>query len=67
VFISQVLNALVASVKVTSPVYTYASINAIGVDNLTYSTSPVPLPATAWLMLSGLGGLGAMVRKRRAA
>jgi hypothetical protein len=32
----------------------------------TYVT-PVPVPPTSWLMLSGLAGLGAMVRKRRTA
>ena len=30
----------------------------------TFNTSPVPLPAVGLLMLSGLAGLGAMVRKR---
>lgn len=29
--------------------------------------SPVPLPAAAWLLLSGLGGLGAVARCKRAA
>jgi hypothetical protein len=29
------------------------------------SVTPVPLPASAWLMLSGLVGLGALVCRRR--
>lgn len=28
--------------------------------------TPVPLPAAAWLLLSGLGGMGALMRKRAA-
>lgn len=30
-------------------------------------TAPIPLPAAAWLMLAGLGGLGAVKRMRKAA
>jgi hypothetical protein len=35
------------------------------IDNVT--VSPVPLPAAAWLMVSGLGGLGVFARKKRVA
>lgn len=31
----------------------------------TFSTSVVPLPAAAWLLLSGVAGLGALARRRK--
>jgi hypothetical protein len=37
------------------------------VDNINVTPTAVPLPASVWLTLSGLVGVGAMARKRRAA
>jgi len=39
----------------------YSIVLSDGVGN----TSPVPLPATAWLLLSGIGGIGAIARRRQ--
>jgi hypothetical protein len=50
--------------------YTYKfdfTEQAHGPSSLVVSVSAVPLPASAWLLLSGLVGVGVMARKHRAA
>lgn len=37
----------------------------LAAGTLTYSVSAVPIPAAVWLLLSGLGGLGVMGRRRK--
>jgi len=47
--------------------YLLASAGKAGItgqlDYTITSLAPVPLPATAWLLLSALGGLGLLVRR----
>jgi hypothetical protein len=42
-----------------------AALVSITVDDPTLA--PIPLPAAAWLLMGGLGALGAVARRKRAA
>lgn len=42
-----------------------SAVGVAGFDDITIA--PVPLPAAAWLLMSAMGGLGTMVRRRREA
>lgn len=43
------------------------SNDGFAVDGLTVGLAPVPLPAAAWLLIGGVGVLGAAARRRRTA
>jgi len=45
----------------------FAGFVGMGIAEVMQETTPVPLPAAAWLLLSGLGGLGFVGRRRKAA
>ena len=49
------------------PSYTVLTDEFAGALEVRVDTSPVPLPAAAWLLLSGIGGLAAVARRRRGA
>ena len=61
---------LITTTAIQTPV-TFAGLFSINLatDTLTYTvpgsgTSPVPLPAGVWLLLSGLAGMGVFGRRR---
>lgn len=64
VAITDNLSATSAS-QVTGEDYTTLQTAALGQVLRGVAIAPVPLPAAGWLLLSGLGGLGVMSRRRR--
>jgi hypothetical protein len=56
-----------SAVQVTGENYNVLDTAALGQVYRGVAVAPVPLPASAWMLLAGLGGLGFAVRRKRGA
>jgi hypothetical protein len=51
--------------NVTAVTFSTNNGGNVRIDDVMVTTAPVPLPAAAWLLIGGIGALGAAARRRR--
>jgi hypothetical protein len=61
---SWVFNGSTTTFSVTIPDYQGVGVTPLNLEYQIYGATPVPLPAGSWLMVSGLGLLAAVVRRK---
>jgi hypothetical protein len=53
-----------AAGEAVSVIFNFASIGAGSGGQVSFQTSVVPLPAAGWMLISALGGMGLLARRR---